>query len=258
MGLFKRGHMTFKNALIGLFLFQFTGAVLAQACTEIKVSGSNSWKPISFVNENKTQLQGMAFDVLTLVSKKLAIGLTPVVDLPWARAMIMMESGELDVMAGIYKTPARLKIFNFTQAFLKESLNIYVLKGKGFHYQEFSDLVGKRADMIIGSSNGKQFDAFAKKKLDLHPVSTREQQFQRLYRERTDYVILDHYTATWVLKKLDLTTDIVPLSKPLIENAIYFAFAKKSACASLLSKIDLILQSMEKDGRLNEIYERYL
>lgn len=250
--------MTLKNVLIGLFLLQFSVAVSAQDCIEIKVSGSNSWKPISFVNENKSQFLGVAFDVLTVVFKKLAVRLTPVVDLPWARAMILMESGELDVMAGIYKTPARLENFYFTQAFLTESLNIYVLKNKGFHYREFSDLVGKRADMIIGSSNGKKFDAFAKKNLDLHPVSTREQQFQRLVRERTDYVILDSYTANWVLKKLSLSEDIVPLSKPLIENSIYFALAKKSACANLLPEINLILRSMEQDGSLNEIYARYL
>jgi len=250
--------MIFKNALTGLFLLQLTVAVSAQDCTEIKVSGSNSWKPISFVNESKSQFQGVAFDVLTLVSQKLSIRLTPVVDLPWARAMIMMESGELDIMAGIYKTPVRLENFYFTQAFLTESLNIYVLKDKGFHYQEFNDLVGKRADMIIGSSNGKLFDAFAKKNLDLHPVSTREQQFQRLVRERTDYVILDGYTASWVLKKLSLSQDIVPLPDPLIENSIYFALAKKSACANLLPEINLILKNMEQDGRLNEIYEKYL
>ncbi len=250
--------MIFKNVLTGLFLLQLAVVVSAQDCTEIKVSGSNSWKPISFINERKAQFNGVAFDVLTLLSKKLTIELTPLVDLPWARAMIMMESGELDVMAGIYKTPERSKKFHFSQAFSAESLNIYVLKNKGFHYEEFKDLIGKRGDMIIGSSNGKQFDAFANKHLDLHPVSTREQQFHRLERERTDYVILDQYTANWKLKKLGLTKKIVALENPLIKNSIYFALSKQSSCAKLLPQINVILNAMEIDGRLNEIYEKYL
>mgnify|MGYP002700110688 CR=1 FL=1 len=247
-----------KHILIGLFLWQLSAGALTKECAEIRVSGSNSWKPISFINERKTQFKGVAFDVLLLLSKKLAIEVTPLLDLPWARAMIMMESGELDVMAGIYKTSERSKKFYFTQAFLAESLNIYVLKGKGFEYKKFKDLVGKRGDMIIGSSNGKQFDAFASKHLDLHPVLTREQQFQRLVRERTDYVILDRYTANWKLKKLGFTKQIQALENPLIKNSIYFAFSKQSPCANLLPQINSILKAMENDGSLNEIYEKYL
>ncbi|MEH6345332.1 MAG: transporter substrate-binding domain-containing protein [Bermanella sp.] len=246
-----------KHCVLGLFLWPVSFAVLAQDCTEIKVSGSNSWKPISFVNESKTEFSGVAFDVLLLLSQKLAIQVTPLIGLPWARAIIMMESGELDVMAGIYKTPERSKTFYFTQAFLAENLNIYVLRNKGFHYEEFKDLIGKRTDMIIGSSNGKQFDAFAKKHLSLHLVSTREQQFQRLVRERSDYVILDQYTANWKLKKLGLVKQIVALETPLIKNPIYFAFSKKSPCASLLPQINVILNTMERDGSLSDIYETY-
>ncbi len=228
------------SLLAGLIMFCIIGNLNAQTCSVLKVSGSNQWKPIAFADETKKRALGVSYDVVRLLGAKLNIPVEINVKLPWARALLMLDDGELDVLAGVYWTQERAKKYHYTHSFAKDSINIFVMKGKEFPYEKFDDLIGKKADQVRESSNGAAFDAFAKKHLRLNQINTFKQQFQRLAVGRTDYVIVDRYTAASILRELKLTTKIVMLPNPLVVNNVHFIFLKKSPCAILIPKIDTI------------------
>ncbi len=242
-------------AFIALFI---SSESLAKTCKSLNISGSDQWYPIAYQADNKAQ--GIAYDVSRLIAKKLAIPAYIDASQPWARAIKKLEVGKLDMMAGVYWTQDRVNSFLLSEAFTRDTLNIYVKKGQEFSFSQLSDLIGKKTDILRGSSNGEDFDDFVRAQQgDTHfnYVDSFKQMFLRLYRGRTDYVILDPYTSSQVMKALNLEEEFTQLAHPLTVNPVHLMLSKTSPCSKYITQINNIITAAELDGTLEKLHDKY-
>jgi len=227
-------------------------------CNSLTVSGSNQWHPIAYSNEDNTRALGIAYDVTQELASALNLPVTFNVKMPWARAMKMLDEGEIDMMAGVYWTEQRKENYLFTIPVTNDTLNIFVKRGKEFDYQEFKDLKGKRLDLIRGTSLGNKFDQYIKDHLEVSEMNTFSQQMARLNVGRTDIVVLDPFTAASVLKELKLNKEIVMLDTPVTVNPVHLIFSKKSPCIKHLDVMNSLIEDMQESGKLSAIRKNYL
>jgi polar amino acid transport system substrate-binding protein len=240
-----------------LLMFLFSNGHTNE-CETMSVSGSNQWRPIAYSKGDNTVAQGIAYDVLKELSAALKLPININVKLPWARAMKMLDDGELDMMAGVYWTEQRSRQYLFSKAITNDTLNIFVKRGKEFNYQKFEDLAGKHLDLLRGSSLGNEFDQYIQKNLKLSEVNTFSQQMARLNVGRSDIVVLDPFTAGEALRELKLSSEIVMLENPIAVNPVHLIFSKTSPCAIYLDKINKLIDEMDSNGRLDDIRSQYL
>ncbi len=242
-----------------ILLFSLTTAnANANECKTLTVSGSNQWHPIAYSNEDNTLALGIAYDVTQELAKALNLPISFDVKMPWARAMKMLDEGEIDMMAGVYLTKQRTDKYLFTLPVTNDTLNVFVKRGNEFNYQKFKDLAGKRIDLIRGTSLGNEFDSYMQGHLVISEMNTFSQQMARLNVGRSDIVVLDPFTAASVLKELKLSKDIVMLKKPVVVNPVHLIFSKKSPCVKHLDAMNKLIEKMQENGRLSEIRGNYL
>ncbi|MEH6344825.1 MAG: transporter substrate-binding domain-containing protein [Bermanella sp.] len=242
-------------ALALLFNLSYTSA---QECEQLTVSGSNQWRPIAYSNPDKTQALGIAYDVTQALADALNLTISFNVKMPWARAIKMLDDGEIDMMAGVYWTKQRKDQYLFTLPVTNDTLNIFVKRGKEFNYQKFKDLAGKKLDLIRGTSLGNKFDSYILEHLEMSEVNTFKQQLARLNIGRSDIVVLDPFTAASVLKELNLSKEIVMLDTPIAVNPVHLIFSKKSPCVKHLDAMNRLIEKMQRNGRLAKIRDAYL
>ena len=250
--------MSLLSLLTVLVLLSSLSYANANDCQKLTVSGSNQWRPIAYSNEDKTQALGIAYDVTQELAKALNLPVILDVKMPWARAMKMLDDGEIDMMAGVYWTQQRKDKYLFTLPVTNDTLNIFVKRGNEFNYQEFEDLAGKRLDLIRGTSLGNEFDNYIVDHLEISEVNTFKQQMARLNIGRSDIVVVDPFTAASVLKELKLKSEIVMLATPIAVNPVHLIFSKKSPCITHLNMMNRIIKKLQKSGRLKAIRDKYL
>ena len=250
--------MPLRLLLIFLTLLISAPFLSAKECQTLTVSGSNQWRPIAYSNEDKTQPLGIAYEVALELANTLDLPIAINVKLPWARAMKMLDDGELDMMAGVYWTEQRKDQYLFSLPITNDTLNIFVKRGNEFKYHDFDDLAGKKLDLIRGTSLGNEFDQYIKQHIETSEVNTFSQQMARLNVGRSDIVVLDPFTATQTLKDLKLSSKIVMLDTPMVVNPVHLIYSKKSPCVKYFDAMNSLIDKMQKNGRLDEIRNRYL
>jgi polar amino acid transport system substrate-binding protein len=244
--------------LISLFTLCLCSELFAKACNSLKVSGSDQWHPIAYLEDNKPK--GIAYDLSRLIADRMAIPIKIDANLSWAKAIKKLEEGKLDIIAGVYWTDDRVNHFFLSEAFTKDTLNLYVKKGQEFNFSKISDLIGKTTDILKGSSNGEDFDNFIrnhKGDTRFNYVDSFKQMFLRLYRGQIDYAILDPYTSKKIMKELNLEEEFTQLEQPLVTNPVHLMLSKKSACAKHIAQINNAITDAELDGTLKKLHNKY-
>jgi ABC-type amino acid transport substrate-binding protein len=115
--------------------------VVAQSATNsgivIAVDSGNA----PFMYEKSGQAAGLYPDLLQEAFKRMGIAAS-IKAYPWKRALVLGERGEAGI-GGIYKTDARVKIYDYSAPLFSEKILIYVKKGSGFEFNTVNDLKGK-------------------------------------------------------------------------------------------------------------------
>jgi polar amino acid transport system substrate-binding protein len=240
-------------------LFVWVPFYPAHACEKLYVSGATDWRPVAYLVKNTRERRGFAYDVIQMIGKELKIPIILQKEIkPWKRILFEVKEGYIDVVAGIYWTKERSKIYQFSVPFAHIKNVIFVKKGKEFPYEKFEDLIGKTGGNVLGGAIGGGFDEFRKKHLKVQEVSSQTQSFKKLMVDRIDYIPLNYFEGIELIKELGLTEQVSILPKPLTSSPLYIAFSKKSSCISLLPKINEIIRRRQNDGSIDRIIYKYI
>lgn len=251
--------MPVRQYVLSLVICAFSTQLFSKTCNSLKVSGSDQWHPIAYQEDGTAK--GIGYDVSRLIASELALPIHIDTSLSWAQATKKLRAGKIDIMAGVYWTQERVRDFYLSEAFTKDTLNIYVNKGQEFPYSRLKDLIGKKTDILKGSSNGEAFDNFARIYLDkssFNSVNSFKDLFIKLNDNDIDYAILDPFTTKKILKELNLEDSVVSLEQPLEVNPVHLMVSKKSPCAKYISQINNIITNFEMNGRLKKLHNKYL
>jgi polar amino acid transport system substrate-binding protein len=169
---------------------------------------------------------------------------------PWARAISELNGGVAGV-GGIYKNSERLKIYDYSEPLLVETITIYFHKAHPLAYARIEDLKGARIGVMRGWSYGDDFDkARDAGWFTVEGVGSDEQNFQKLESGRVDVVLA---IGESVFALLDRYRDIRASEVPLIQPPAFLAFPKKANRVPLLKQFDQTIKAMKASGEFQKI-----
>lgn len=186
---------------------------------------------------------------------------------PWRRVLYNGENGE-GIIFGIYKTPSRSKIFNFSESVYTDKVWLVTLCKKQFPFNKIQDLTGKKIGIVPGSSAGEEFDSQVGKTIIFEKNDTSlAGRFLKLYQNRMDaFLLYEPRTNLFEVQKelnLQFAKNIKEYSQtkkdlfcilphPISSIDVHFAMSK-NADQDNLNKINNALIKAKKNGDLNHI-----
>lgn len=193
-------------------------------------------------------------------------GCRPVfVQMPWARAMVELEAGRLDILSGTFRNARREAFAHFSIPALQSPNLLYLGPKARSTYQltKLNDLVGTdfRLGVQIGVSYGEQFDALKADpqfQANQVPVTLRRNAWKMMELGRIDGMIADEASAALELQQLGLASTVKPSGIVVSANTAMVAFSKRTVTPQFVAAFNKALQSMIDDGEYRRTRDRYL
>jgi len=242
-----------------LRLLCFTLALLpgafAAAC-ELRMA----WKhdPPYQLDDGYGHMTGLEIEIARAALSKAGCKLR-FVELPFARAMVELESGGIDLVSGVLPLPERERFARFslpgTQShnivFLRSDLNIATM----------DEL--RASDLRVGVERGVAYRAKLEALLARPGAPRRVEEstsleglLAMLQKHRIDAFVADQYSTNALARQLHLTaraTDIVINDEPSV-----FAFSRRSVEPAVVERFNAALDALKRDGSLKRLESQFL
>jgi polar amino acid transport system substrate-binding protein len=246
------------RAILVFILYLISSTLSAGEYRELSVSGSDQWIPFAYATGSNAErrARGIAYDVVNQIGQDLEIPVKIEIGIPWARIEAMLQSGDLDILAGNYWNKERALKWIISDHFAEDDVRVFVANDRIFKFEGLDDLKGRRGLMPQSVSFGQKFDSF-KQNLTLETVLTHKQIITMLYLGRADYAILPYYSGLSKIKSLGYLGQIVPLDEPVNVNNVHLSLSRNSPCSKLIDKINRIIALRKEDGTIKRIINSY-
>lgn len=247
-----------------LMLLFLLGISQAQA-TCVKTLRWSDDAPYTFINPlAKDQVTGFTIDVVTEAFKRLNCRLN-LVELPWARALLELEKGRLDILSSAYYSPERNVYAHFSQVkhqipnllFVRtEDLNIYQFVQLA-DIKKYKFRLGLQFNASSGYKNDQLLDSPEFSNLVIRNTS-RKALWEMLNLSRIDGVVADKMTALYELKTMDLADKISATNLIIANEPAYFMLSKQTTNIEFVKAFDRVLQQMENEGLVDTFEQKYM
>jgi polar amino acid transport system substrate-binding protein len=210
------------------------------------------------------ELKGLHVDTVRAALKRMGC-VAQFLERPWARALVELEEGHLDILPGVLRRPEREVYAYFSRPVNRSPNVLFMRKAAAEKYKitKLADVLGTsfRLGAQMGVAYGPSFEALQKDPRFtalLTPFTARRGAWQMMDMDRLDGLIADEITGLLELQELGLSSVIV--KTPLVTTAEpgMFALSKKSLSPQFAAEFDRALEAMVKDGELRQIRERYV
>jgi polar amino acid transport system substrate-binding protein len=187
---------------------------------------------------------------------------------PWARALHLARTGEVDGLMPEYFDASRESEFEYSAAFPGGPLVLYKRRGDKIAFSvdpikqqdaALQALKAKRFGVVRGYLNTPVFDAA--KYLKKEEANDDATNLRKLVYGRIDLAVIDRRVAEHIIRTEypGYASKIEPMSPALAEIPLYIAFSRKSLRkAEALAAFNRGLKAMRADGRIEELYQRYI
>ncbi|HCY84159.1 MAG TPA: hypothetical protein DHV36_03385 [Desulfobacteraceae bacterium] len=236
-----------KYICLFIVIFALSAASAGFAGPSVKISAP----PSIWVQTKDGRPSGPVIDLVEGIFNR--FGVTVVAEeLPWARAVARMKTGELDMIPVIFFTQERTKFMSFSIPYVQVSTAVFVPPGKSFPFNGIDDLVGRSGVMMTGDSISREFE-MAESRLTLTRVSRYDQILDMLRAGRADYAVAARFGFVIHAKRLGLENTFERLEKPVATRDLHFAISKRSKFLNYLPAINQRILEMKQDGSMQEI-----
>ncbi len=247
--------------LLGVVVLVQTPAVQSAEC--VKTIRWFDDAPYSFRGTDG-EIQGFNADLARAALQQLGCE-ARYVEMPWARALLELERGRLDILPGTLRKPEREGFAYFSRPYNRSPNVLFMGKAAADKYRikQLSDLLGTdfRLGAQIGVSYGESYDALVKTPefmARLSPITLRRSAWQMIDLNRIDGLIADEVTGLLELRQLGLSDAIAKTRVVVSGDPARFAFSKKTVNPDFVDRFNQALNAMLADGRYKQIGERYL
>lgn len=184
--------------------------------------------------------------------------------MPWARALVELSQGRIDIIGGAYPNQERQQYARYSKInfYFENVLFIRTDISNNVALHTLSDIqknqlkVGVQIDVYYG-------EAFDTLKLSpdfsrlIYPNTSRKALWGMLGLGRLDGVIADARSGQEEVKKLNLSSIIVPSNLVITNQASHFIFSKKSVKQEFVENFDKTLNKLKANGLVKAILEKY-
>ncbi|MEO6172301.1 MAG: transporter substrate-binding domain-containing protein [Arenimonas sp.] len=187
---------------------------------------------------------------------------------PWARALHLARTGEVDGLMPEYFDASREAEFQYSAAFPGGPLMLYKRRNDAIAFitdpvkkqdAALRALKAKRFGVVRGYLNTPVFDAATY--LVKEEANDDATNLRKLVYGRIDLAVIDRRVAEHLIRTEypDYARRIAPMEPALAENTLYIAFSRKAPrMRESLATFNRGLAAMRKDGRLEALYKRYM
>jgi polar amino acid transport system substrate-binding protein len=235
----------------------------AFASCELRV-GWEPYLPYQFATEGG-EVTGA--DIVLMRELASAIGCEVVFEeLPWARQLLELEQGTLDVAMSASWTPERAAYAHFSIPYRRADMAIFVRRGTVSQYplNALSDVpgIGFRLGVILGYYYGPEFEelkqdpAFA---AYIDPAADYPTNIKKLLHARIDGLLVDDVAVMRAeARRLGVADRIERYPLPMPGDEFHLMFSRRSVAAELVAAVDRQLQVMKASGRTQAILDQSL
>lgn len=140
-------------------LFHCNSALSQSKCQELKTSFGEDWFPVSFVEpKNDYKVRGIGVRILELLAKEHNVTIHSLNPVPWKRAILWMESGHADVLAGHYWTKSRAEKWLVSNPIFVNDIRAFYISNSNFQASSLLDLLNYTGAYPAGVSFGDEVD----------------------------------------------------------------------------------------------------
>ncbi len=182
------------------------------------------------------------------------------INVPWARVMRMMKTGETDIVPA-FKTPGREKFMDFSgETFLPQPVAVFVRKDSEItQYDSLEQLSQYRVGIVLKISYGTIADeAIAGGVLPrLEYAADGRQSVMQLVKGRVDLIILNSFGAYHILRDLGVGDGVREIRPAVQTTPTNLGFSKKRGLLALRDTFDRVLVEMKNDGSYDRILSQF-
>jgi len=205
------------------------------------------------------QPSGIMVDVVTEAFRRMG---TPVkITLyPLGRNFMMVDTGEVDGMFTVKKTPERIAAYLFSkEVMLTQEYVIFVTRDSKLTFDgRLGELGGQLIGVVRDTSYGSVFDTAVRdgalKQLDF--ALTHESNFRKLLLHHVDAVVSSKIVGLSILKRLNANGQVKIIGPALETTQSYVMFGKKVSPV-VVQSFDRSVASMQSDGTFSRIFDKY-
>lgn len=230
----------------------------------VKIMAWDDDYPYVFIAQPEDpQPVGLRVELVANTLKEMNCQLT-FLKMPWARALVELEEGRIDIIGGAFPNEERQAYAWYSKVDFHSPNILFVRKdiSNGVVLNDLSDIekyrlkVGVQIDVYYGK-------AFEEKRLGAHfsrllyPNTSRKALWGMLRLGRIDGVIADVHSGQGELKQLGLSSLIVASDLIVSDQAAFFIFSKKSNNQKFVEDFDDALSKLKATGAVNTILNKY-
>ncbi|HTD03649.1 substrate-binding periplasmic protein [Undibacterium sp.] len=189
---------------------------------------------------------------------------------PWARAQLMVERNEADILVGPYKTREREARFSFAaRGFYRDYMVFYVRNGSGYQGGDngnqgarlqwdgnYRSLRGRKIVVVNGWTYGPKFES-ARSFLQPEVANSLTNALNMLHAGRIDYLASNLRNTEALLKTNGLGSEFTVLDQILDTQDGYLAYCRQSACDALRRQFDQGFEHLRSSGELAKMARGY-
>jgi polar amino acid transport system substrate-binding protein len=242
----KKGILAWQTAFNNLVrivfvIFSVSASLNCVAQESIILAVENSWPP--YANENGS---GISKEIIQTAYNSVNVKVEFIV-VPYARAVLMAENGEVDGVFNVTKQKSTIDILNFGEApILQASASFYYHKNSEMNFNSVNDIPKEiSVGVIIGYGYGHNYqknkDRFVKVE-----VSKQEQLIKLLMSKRIDMAIMYDDVVTAKLSKMGFSQHDIKKGDVNHIIDIYVAFSKKKNTRIAMKLLDQGLVNIKK------------
>lgn len=248
-----------NQILFSLILFFLSPISFSDCALKMRVA---DYKPYHYLNDQQEYI-GLNIDMVNVLMEEAGCRVN-FYDIPWGRALNMMESGELDVMVNMSITEERRKYINFIGPQMDESVVLVVRNDFNHKLASLDDLkdlphgIGIETGLFYGVEFDEKIKNDLKFRNKVETVHDINFNFRKLKYSRISGWITDKYYAHYKIKFDPEYSDFKVYPNFYINRSkVYYGFSKKSVSQELLLKIKTAYQKASKAGKFSKVLSQY-
>jgi PAS domain S-box-containing protein len=218
----------------------------------IVVGGDHNYPPYEYLDENGRPA-GYNVELTRAIAQEVGVDIEIRLG-PWSDIVQGLESGEIDVIQGIFYSEKRDEKFDFTQEHTVNHCVSVVRKGEGPTPITLAELAGKR---IVVQRGDIMHDFAVEHGLanQISAVDSQEDALRELAQGQHDCALLSRMTAFYWIKK-NGWNNLVVGRRPFLSPQ--YCYAVRNNQKALLTQFGEGLKVLDETGEYRRIYEKWM
>ena len=235
-----------------------TLAVTAGAQTTVRVGGTPTSAPFTYLDIKTNQIDGLMVDIAKGVAQKAGLQLQ-FEPMAFSALISSLTTNRIDLIsAGMFITDVRKQVVDFSQPVFSFGEGLIASKKDNTAYTGFADMTGKRIGVAIGTATvelvNKANEQYKFAEVKLYDSAT--ELIADLNNGRIDLVTLDLPISVQAEKSGNYPNiKVVRTYKPAKVGDV--GLATRKGDTALLNKVNAAITQMKADGSLDAILKKW-